>query len=148
MLNPARLARMDEQSARHQNGLAPAAVLERIETVLFDAPRDETARLTPIRQALQAEYVGQLLSTAASSTPSAARLARHRLTTLQSELSGRRAPVRPDQAAVLSAMISAGLAAIDEGRTVSTPNTDIPPGSPIGADGCFHCDSGARLGLN
>jgi hypothetical protein len=148
MLNPARLARMDEQSARHQNGLAPAAVLERIETVLFDAPRDETARLTPIRQALQAEYVGQLLSTAASSTPSAARLARHRLTTLQSELSGRRAPVRPDQAAVLSAMISAGLAAIDEGRTVSTPNTDIPPGSPIGADGCFHCDSGARMGLN
>ncbi|WP_440958698.1 zinc-dependent metalloprotease [Oceanicaulis sp. LC35] len=148
MLNPARLARMEEQSARHENGLSPVSVFDGIEAVLFDAPRDEAARLQPIRQALQAEYVGQLLSNAASSTPSAARLARHRLNTLQSGLSGRRAPVSADQASALSAMISAGLAAIDEGRTVSTPNTDIPPGSPIGADGCFHCDSGVRLGLN
>ncbi len=148
MLNPARLARMEEQSARHQNGLAPAEVLERIEAVLFDAPRDETARLTPIRQALQAEYVGQLLSTAASSTPSAARLTRHRLTTLQSELSGRRALVRPDQAAALSAMISRGWPRLTRAARSRRQTRTSPPGSPIGADGCFHCDSGARLGLN
>ncbi|WP_306015235.1 zinc-dependent metalloprotease [Oceanicaulis sp. MMSF_3324] len=148
MLAPARMARMEEQSARHANGLAPETVFERIEAVLFDAPRDEAARLRPIRQALQSEYVSQLLTTAASTTPSAARLARHRLDGLQAELSGRRSSIGPDQATALSAMIGAGLTAIDEGRTVSVPNTDIPPGSPIGADGCFHCDSGARLGLN
>lgn len=148
MLHPARLARMEEQSVRHENGLAPSAVFDQIEAMLFDTPRSEPARLTPLRQALQREYVGRLLSNAASSTPSAARLTRHRLNALQSSLTGRRPPVSADQATSLSAMIRAGLAAIDEGRTVSTPNTDIPPGSPIGADGCFHCDSGARLGLN
>jgi hypothetical protein len=148
MLAPARLARLEEQAARNRDALSPQAVLARVEDVLFDAPRDEAARLAPLRAALQDEYVRQLLRVAGGSTPSAARLARSALTDLLTEVSGRRTRVSDSQAVALRAQIEAGLQAIDEGRTLSIPSTDIPPGSPIGADGCFHCDSGDRLGLN
>ncbi|MAP48757.1 MAG: hypothetical protein CMH90_04665 [Oceanicaulis sp.] len=148
MLAPARLARLEEQAARNPDALNPETVLARIDRVVFDAPRDEAARLAPLREALQDEYVTQLLRVAGGSTPSAARLARSALSDLMTELSGRRARVSDSQAVALRAQIEAGLQAIDEGRTLSIPSTDIPPGSPIGADGCFHCDSGDRLGLN
>jgi hypothetical protein len=148
MLAPARLARLEEQAARNPDALNPEAVLARVDSVVFDAPRDEPTRLAPLREALQDEYVRQLLRVAGGSTPSAARLARSALSDLMTELSGRRTRVSDSQAVALRAQIEAGLQAIDEGRTLSIPSTDIPPGSPIGADGCFHCDSGDRLGLN
>ena len=47
----------------------------------------------------------------------------------------------------LARAIEAGLDRFDRGETPSLSDTDIPPGSPIGADSCWHCDSAAMLGL-
>ena len=146
MLSSGRIARMVDQSARDEDQLSPAEMLEGIDGVLFATGRDEAARLTPIREAVQGEYVSQLLRLAASDTVSAAAIARAELTRLEGLLSRRGAGTQAHRQ-WLMAEITAGLDAIDSGRTVETLNTDIPPGSPIGMDGCFHCDSGRLMGL-
>jgi hypothetical protein len=140
MLDPARIARMDGQAARDPGQLSAEDVFDDVEAVLFEVPRGEAGRLVPVREAVQREYVAGLLRTAASDTPMAAALARSRLTRLEDTLD-RRGPGRSSQRLALTAMIESGLTAIDEGRTVTVPATDIPPGSPIGAQSCFHCDS-------
>jgi predicted transcriptional regulator len=146
MLSEARLARMADQSARDGEQLSPQDVLDGINSIIFSSGRDEGPRLTPVREAVQNEYVSQLLRLAASDTVSAAAIARAELTRLEGVL-GRRLGGTSVHRQWLQAQITAGLAAIDEGRTVEALNTDIPPGSPIGMDGCFHCDSGDLMGL-
>lgn len=146
MLAPARLARMAEQSARDPAQVSPDEVFDAVETALFDAPRGESARLAPVREAIQAEYVAQLLRLAGSDNAAAASTSRGRLERLEDRLDGRGSG-RRDHRLWLAREIASGLSAIDLGETPDIADTDIPPGSPIGADSCWHCDSADRMGL-
>ncbi|GJL98054.1 MAG: peptidase [Hyphobacterium sp.] len=144
ILSPARMARMADQSARDGDQLSPDEVYVGLNRAILDAPRGETARLTAIRDAVATEYMLQLLRLAASDTPSAASPARTRLENHAAQWSrNSRNPHR----FWLARLIEAGLARIDAGDDLAVADTDIPPGSPIGADSCWHCDSDTMLGL-
>ena len=149
MLSPARLARIGEQSARDPDQLSPTEMLETMERAIFTAPRDEAARLAPLRSAVQGEYVVQLLAVTASGPRSASNQARARLEALAAALpSGRANAAGPREDRLgLARQIEAGLARIDRGEEVGGFETEIPPGSPIGAATCWHCDSAQILGL-
>jgi hypothetical protein len=150
MLSPARLARIADQSARDPAQLSAGEMLGAMETAIFSAPRGEAARLTPLRSAVESEYVAQLLAVTASGPRSAASQARARLEALAAELPGGRgaaAGPREDRLG-LARQIEAGLARIDRGDEIGGFETEIPPGSPIGADTCWHCDSTGLLGLD
>ncbi|WP_323761964.1 zinc-dependent metalloprotease [Maricaulis sp.] len=148
MLNPSRLSRLADQAARDASHMPLPAVFDRVEATLFDAPRDEAMRLQPVRQALQAEYVAQLLQIVADGPATPAAMARQRLETIARNEPGRR---RTDAASShqlwLARAAAAGLERFDAGETPEFVDTPIPPGSPIGADTCWHCDSATLLGL-
>jgi hypothetical protein len=151
MLSSARLARIADQSARDAGQLSQAELFDALESALFQTPGDEAARLVPIREAVQGEYVDRLLDLAGDTTPASAGIARYRLEALSRSMSGRRGPGRREFRTWLSRRIDAGLAAIDDGEDVQSSGTEIPPGSPIGsaaADSCWHCDSAGLLGLH
>lgn len=147
-LAPARLARLADQSSRDANHLSPSEVFDTLEAALFNAPRDEAERLRPLRETVQIEYAEQLGSLAAGASPAVASLARQRLEALSADL-----PSRRDRSAAaahrlwLARSITAGLARIDAGETPEIADTPVPPGSPIGADSCWHCDSASLLGF-
>ena len=149
MLSPARLARMADQSARDSTQLSAVDTLNALEMALFMAPRGEASRLSPLRSAVESEYIAQLLAVTANGPRSVANLARSRLETLAAGLpSNRAAPAGPREDRLgLARQIEAGLARIDRGEEVGGFETEIPPGSPIGADSCWHCDSAGILGL-
>ncbi|WP_203290635.1 zinc-dependent metalloprotease [Maricaulis parjimensis] len=149
MLSPGRMARMADQAARDAEQLSASEVLDAIEAQIFSAPRNEAERLQPVRAAIQTEYADQLLDLAAQGAPEVAALARQRLEVIASREPGRRS--RGAAAAHqlwLARSVEAGLALIDDGETGDISDTSIPPGSPIGADSCWHCDSSALLGLD
>lgn len=149
MLSPGRMARLADQSARNPEQLSAIEVLDAVEAVLFDAPRDEADRLQPVRAAIQTEYADQLLDLVAQGSPIVSGLARQRLEAMAGNLPGRRAsgPAAAHQLWLARAIV-AGLDRIDQGETPELADTPIPPGSPIGADSCWHCDSAALLGLD
>jgi len=144
VLSPARMARMVDQYARDDEQLSPNDVFAALNHALFDVPRGEAERLSTIREAIQTEYILQLLRLAASDTPSAASLARSRL---EGHATQWVRNSRNIHRFWLARQIGAGLARMDAGDDMDILETDIPPGSPIGADSCWHCDSGAMLGL-
>jgi len=147
-LNPSRLSRLADQASRDAAQMPVADLLDRLESALFEAPRNEAPRLAPIRQALQAEYVAQLLVVLAADPVAPAAAARQRL-----EAITRGEPPRGRSDAVsthrlwLARAARAGLARHDEGETPTLLDTPVPPGSPIGADTCWHCDSANLIGL-
>ncbi|WP_300543587.1 zinc-dependent metalloprotease [Maricaulis sp.] len=147
-LSPGRLARLADQSARDSEQVSPEEVFDLFERHVFDAPRGEAHRLRPVRQAVQAEYAAQLLDLVAGASPTVSGLARQRLERLAAQTPSRR-DTGPDAAhrLWLSRAIDAGLDRIDRGETPELTDTPIPPGSPIGADSCWHCDSATLLGL-
>ena len=102
----------------------------------------------PVRFAIQTEYADQLLDLVAQGSPAVAALARQRLEALAAEAPGRRdSGAEAAHRLWLARAIEAGLDRFDRGETPSLISTDIPPGSPIGADTCWHCDSATLLGL-
>ena len=135
---------MVDQYARDDEQLSPNDVFAALNHALFDVPRGEAERLSTIREAIQTEYILQLLRLAASDTPSAASLARSRLEGHATQWARNSRNVHRFW---LARQIEAGLARMDAGDDMDILETDIPPGSPIGADSCWHCDSGAMLGL-
>lgn len=148
MLSPARIQRMADQSARNSAQLSPADVFEQTESALFSADRDEPARLGLIREAVQSEYVMQLLSIAGHTDPVSSALARARLDGLARNLDGRGMAGSRAHRDWLAGQILSGLALIDAGDNAPSTPTEVPPGSPIGgADTCWHCDSADLLGL-
>jgi hypothetical protein len=148
VLAPGRLARLADQSTRNREQLSPEELFGRIEAGIFAGPRGETERLRPVRQAVQTEYVDQLLDLASRDDATVAGLARQRLEAIASQIPGRR---ETGAAAAhrlwLARGIEAGLERIDRGESPDLADTSVPPGSPIGADSCWHCDSAALLGL-
>jgi hypothetical protein len=151
MLSPGRLARLADQQTRNADQLSQDELLEALEEMIFVQPRDEAARLAPIRESVQTEYVDQLLVIAGSSVPSVSSTARIRLEELGSVLSRNRGAGRRAHRIWLARQISAGLDAIDRGEVAQITETQIPPGSPIGsaaANSCWHCDSANLLGLD
>ncbi|WP_417494103.1 zinc-dependent metalloprotease [Maricaulis sp.] len=149
MLSPARLARIAEQSARDPAQLSADEVFDAVEGALFTAPRDEAARLTPLRSAIQGEYIAQLLAVTDGDARTPAALARARLEALASALpTGRAGSAGPRASRLwLARQIEAGLERIDRGEELGGIETAVPPGSPIGAASCWHCDSAGLLGL-
>jgi len=153
ILAPARLARIADQHARDPEQLSQLEIYSALETALFSADREEAARLMAVREAIQIEYVDQLMRLVANSPASVASAARARLETLERALpSGRSARAGSrDHRTWLARQITAGLAEIDRGEAANTSDTQIPPGSPIGSqnsDTCWHCDSSSLIGLN
>lgn len=147
MLSPARMARLADQAARDPEQLSADEVVSDIEAQIFSAPRGEAARLGLIREAVQTEYVHQLLSLSGGDDPVSSALARSRLEMLETSLNGRGYAGSAAHRRWLSSRISAGLARIDAGDRAPSTSTEIPPGSPIGASSCWHCDSAALMGL-
>jgi hypothetical protein len=144
MLSPARLARMADQRARDPGQLSVDEVLGALDAAILNAPRREAPRLGALREAIQTEYVLQLMRVAASDTPAAAAPARAWLERQAGQGSRTGSPAHR---LWLARQIEAGLARIDAGEDLDVLSTDIPPGSPIGAADCWHCDSGAILGV-
>lgn len=144
ILSPARLARMADQSARNDDQLSADDVFAALDAAIVSAPRGETERLAALREAILTEYVRQLLRVAASDTPAAAAPARARLETFAGQWSRITGNAHRFW---LARQIEAGLQRIDAGEDLDVPDTDIPPGSPIGAAACWHCDSGLMLGV-
>ncbi|MBR9824521.1 MAG: DUF5117 domain-containing protein [Alphaproteobacteria bacterium] len=147
MLSPARVSRIADQALRDPQQLSPQELFDQTEQAIFQAPRDEAARIELVREAVQTEYVEQLLRLASSDDPVPSTQARARLNGLERSLRGRGQAGSRAHRDWLSARIEAGLARIDTGESLATIATQIPPGSPIGADTCWHCDSAALLGL-
>lgn len=148
LLNPARLSRLAEQAARDSSRMDLAQLLDAVEGQLFGAPRDEAARLAPIRHALQTEYVAQLMEVLAADPTVPAAAARLRLEAIaRNEPSRRRDGAAAAHQLWLARAAQAGLDRHDAGETPELVETRIPPGSPIGADTCWHCDSASLLGL-
>jgi hypothetical protein len=148
MLAPGRMARLADQHARDSGQMSPADLFDRIEAQLMQTPRGEAGRLQPVRFAIQTEYADQLLDLVAQGSPAVAALARQRLEALAAEAPGRRdSGAEAAHRLWLARAIEAGLDRFDRGETPSLISTDIPPGSPIGADTCWHCDSATLLGL-
>ncbi|WP_300531126.1 zinc-dependent metalloprotease [Maricaulis sp.] len=148
-LSPARIDRMADQSSRDALQLSPLTAFEAFEAAIFVAPRDEDARLGPVREAVQAEYAAQLLRVAGDERPVASSWARDRLETLARGLpTGRYGRAgRRSHRIWLARHIESGLDRIDEGETPRSTGTTVPPGSPIGAATCWHCDSAELMGL-
>ena len=148
-LSPARIDRLADQSARDATQLSPLDVFNAFEAALFEAPRGEEARLGPIREAVQAEYAAQLLRVAADDRPVASSWAYARLESLARGLpTGRYGRAgRRSHRIWLARHIESGLARIDDGEAPASTGTTVPPGSPIGADTCWHCDSATLIGL-
>ncbi|WP_394693618.1 zinc-dependent metalloprotease [Hyphobacterium sp.] len=144
VLSPARMARMADQSARDSRQHSPDEVLDALDRAVLRSSRGEADRLVALREAIQTEYVMQLLRLAASDTPTAASPARARLEDYAGQWNR---TSRDAHSFWLARQIEAGLSRLDAGEDLNVRDTDIPPGSPIGADTCWHCDSGARLGL-
>lgn len=148
LLNPSRLSRLADQQARDASHMPVSALFDRVETVLFEAPRDEADRLQPIRRALQTEYVAQLLEIVADGSATPAAIARQRLEAIaRNAPSQRRGDAASAHQLWLARAATAGLERFDAGETPELVDTPVPPGSPIGADTCWHCDSGSLLGL-
>lgn len=148
LLNPARLSRLADQAARDDSRMSLTRLLDAVEDQLFDTPRDEAARLTPIRHALQTEYVAQLMEVLAADPTVPAAAARLRLEAIaRNEPSRRRDDAEAAHQLWLARAARAGLDRHDAGETPELVETRIPPGSPIGADTCWHCDSASLLGL-
>lgn len=148
MLAPGRMARLADQHARDSGQMSPAGLFDRIEAQVMQTPRGEAGRLQPVRFAIQTEYADQLLDLVAQGSPAVAALARQRLEALAAEAPGRRdSDAEAAHRLWLARAIEAGLDRFDRGETPSLSDTDIPPGSPIGADTCWHCDSASLLGL-
>jgi len=153
MLAPSRLARIADQHARDPEQLSQIEIFTALENTLFTADREEAARLMSVREAIQIEYIDQLLSLIANSPASASSAARARLESLERALPSARSARAGsrDHRVWLARQISAGLAAIDRGEEMATRSTPIPPGSPIGTSGlsaCWHCDSASMIGIN
>ena len=102
-----------------------------------------------MRQAVQTEYVAQLLDLAGQADATVSGLARQRLEAIADNATSAR-HTNPNAAhrLWLARTIEAGLEQIDRGERPEIADTPVPPGSPIGADSCWHCDSAARLGLS
>ncbi|WP_417487624.1 zinc-dependent metalloprotease [Maricaulis sp.] len=148
LLNPSRLSRLADQHARDGSHMGLPDLFDRVEATLFDAPGDEAARLQPIRHALQTEYVAQLLDILADGPATPASIARQRLETIaRNEPSRRRSDAASSHQLWLARAATAGIERFDAGETPELVDTPVPPGSPIGADTCWHCDSGTLLGL-
>ena len=137
MLHPARLARMEEQSASDSGQPGAGAVYDAIEGVVFDRPRDEDARLRQIRETVQTVYAGHLLELAATQHPVVAPGARARL---DSWPGARRTGASDAFQSWIESMIEGRLEEIDSGEEAAPETPDVPPGSPIGED-CWHCDT-------
>ncbi|RKQ96456.1 zinc-dependent metalloprotease [Maricaulis maris] len=148
MLNPSRLSRLADQAARDGSQMNLASLFDRVEAQLFDAPRNEAARLVPLRRVLQTEYVAQLLDILVSDPAAPSAAARQRLETIaRNEPARQRNDAAASHQLWLARAAAAGLARFDEGETPELVDTPVPPGSPIGADTCWHCDSASLLGL-
>lgn len=143
MLSPARMSRIADQHARDENQLSPDEVLSTLHEAVITLPRGETARHAAIREAVQTEFVMQLLRLAASETQAASASARARLEGYVQRWQQSRSDTHRFW---LARQIEAGLARIDAGEELGAISTDIPPGSPIGADDCWHCDSVVLIG--
>lgn len=148
-LSPARIDRMTDQSARDATQLSPLDAFTAFETALFEAPRGEAARLGPIREAIQTEYAAQLLRVAADDRPVASSWAYDRLESLARGLpTGRYGRAgRRSHRIWLARHIETGLDRIGDGEAPASTGTTVPPGSPIGAATCWHCDSAELMGL-
>jgi hypothetical protein len=143
-LNPARMARVADQSARDPEQLGTQEVFDAIEAALR-GDRRMPARERAIRETVQTVYARSLLDLAAHTDPRIAAPARDRLENARAW-----ADMGSDFGDWLSPFIAGRLAEIDEGETVTRDRNPVPPGSPIGmhgADSCWHCDSSALMGL-
>ena len=131
-LAPAKLARVSDQHAVDAQQLSLDEVFETAERAIFAQPGDEAARLTALREAVQIEYVAQLLHLVEHAAPRVAARARLRLEGLADARGGMFARAQSSHQRWLAAMITAGLGRLDRGESVSPPAAQVPPGSPIG----------------
>lgn len=131
-LAPGKLARVVDQHANDPDQLSLEEILNAAEQSVFDAPRNESARLSVLREGVQIEYLAQLLHLTEHAAPRVSAAARARIEQI-ADLSGgmfNRAPNAHQS--WLAATARAGLERIDRGESVSPPASTPPPGSPIG----------------
>jgi hypothetical protein len=140
-LSSGRVSRMADQVSRDEDQLGPDELFSTVEAAIFSAPRGEAGRLSPIREAVQTEYVDQLLRLASADNPVVAALASARLSGLERYLSRGSNAHRN----WLGRRIENGMSRLGDGNDLADSDTAIPPGSPIGADTCWHCDSAALV---
>jgi len=147
LLHPQRVARLIETERRDANALSYGDVLREVEEALFkDA---DTPRQASILRREQVRYVSVLIDLAANTnaTPETVIQTNAYLSALARRIVSRSRRADPADVAVrdeLSRRITAHLDRPSLPVMPSTPEVDIPPGSPIGAgsaEACWHCDT-------
>ena len=147
LLHPQRVARLIETERRDANALSYGDVLREVEEALFkdaDMPRQAS-----ILRREQVRYVSVLIDLAANTnaTPETVIQTNAYLSALARRIVSRSRRADPADVAVrdeLSRRITAHLDRPSLPVMPSTPEVDIPPGSPIGAgsaEACWHCDT-------
>ncbi len=131
-LAPAKLARVTDQSAVDAEQLSLEEVFDTAERAIFTPPAQDAARLTPLREGVQIEYVAQLLHLVEHAAPRVAGPARLRLEGIAETRTGMFTRAQSPHQRWLASTITGGLERLDRGDSVSPPSAPVPPGSPIG----------------
>ncbi|MEN7342032.1 MAG: zinc-dependent metalloprotease [Pseudomonadota bacterium] len=142
MLDPTRLARMQDMNRNNANSPSPTDVLSSVRDVVYSNAAD-----AQVYAAVQAQYLRQLM--ALNSNPNAAAGVRAsaaaELSAIREMLSARRLP---NSVTRISAQSQVDLVdAYFDGNGPSdngSADAQVPPGSPIGST-CWHCDSADLL---
>jgi hypothetical protein len=124
-----------DQYAIDRTQLSLGEVFETVEASVFSGPGNESGRLMALREAVQVEYVAQLLHLMEHAAPRVAGEARLRLETLTEARGGMFGRTPTAHQRWLSTTARAGLQRLDRGESVSAPTAPVPPGSPIGNPG-------------
>ena len=145
-LHPQRLTRVANRAASVPGAVTPAEVIAELQSAVLAGPASGAEALA--RQGAAEALVAQLIrldSDAATPLPARA-AARDGLVLLGDALS-RRALTRD---VVLQRLGSLAVAYLADGADAPSVLSiaDTPPGSPIGASACWHCDSAALLSGN
>lgn len=145
LLHPERAARLVEFHRRDEAALGLDELLDTMERQIF-APVG-SKRHQPIARVVQIRFATALmkLSVAPNSSPAVRAKAEARL----AAISGRLAGDRSAEAQWLRARISAHLARGVDTKEEVLPDTEVPPGSPIGSgpayETCWHCISPEQI---
>ena len=143
-LASARLERLAAYEQRSDAALDVSNVLSQIEDAVFQ--RYESQRHQHFARIVQSRFVEKLiaLSHRADLSAEVASTVAHRLKTIETRLTRRRAARTPEEESHFAYLVSRIRAQRDEAGSVNPQSLRTPPGSPIGAAAgeelCWHCE--------
>ncbi|MEM7610442.1 MAG: zinc-dependent metalloprotease [Pseudomonadota bacterium] len=147
LLNPARLGRVAATHRLDGRALGLRELLDQTTAVVFDTGARGEARAS-VQAVVQEQYLSMLMHLDSDHSASAAvrAAARATLARVSALLEGRSSlSIAPDMRRWLSSAVTSYLENGELPANAIAAEPEIPPGSPIGAASCWHCDSAQLL---